>query len=317
MVVRGTCLWTCLWIGILRSKNLQAQFKVETVAFLPWTKLWVTVTPVEMSPVAMSHSSFDVYWSFWYMSGLFFVCLDLSSVSFHMKIPLINIPRWWSLRSAPRGVWRTWRFWGLMGAEDVGGWWPRARDQHVVARLHLDFEECQRTSDITISAHVRIIKYLSTAKAVFYMFYLWFKDLGLYCWLRFLFKNQLVQWMVHQPVAYETRWMIVLFHIKPPVVLTGCTINSRLSRNIYIYIWTKRVRCTSNFKQEISGNHGMTQVHDGSWHSTTTIMAWKGCIVPSKYKVLWYGVSSSHVEFLMWKWNTSYLPKTRDPITLC
>lgn len=101
--------------------------------------------------------------------------------------------------------------------------------------LHLDFEACQRTSDITISAHVRIIKYLSTAKAVFYMFYFWFKDLGLYFWLRFLFKNQLVQWMVHQPVACETRWMIVLFNIKPPVVLTGCTINSRLSRNIYIY----------------------------------------------------------------------------------
>ena len=98
--------------------------------------------------------------------------------------------------------------------------------------LRLDFEECQRTSDIAISAHVRIIKYLSTAKAVFYMFYFWFKILGLHFWLRFLFKNQLVQWMVHQPVAYETRWMIVLFNIKPPVVLTGCTINSRLRRNI-------------------------------------------------------------------------------------
>lgn len=96
MVVWGTCLWTCLWIGILRSKHLQAQFKVETVAFRPWTKLWVTVTPVEMSPVAMSHSSFDVYWSFWYMFVSLFVYLDLSSICVTIWK---SQPRWWRLRS--------------------------------------------------------------------------------------------------------------------------------------------------------------------------------------------------------------------------
>lgn len=243
MVVWGTCLWTCLWIGIPRSKHLQAQFKVETVAFLPWSKLWVTVTPVEMSPVAMSHSSFEFFWCVLSIDP-FDTCLFHSLLSCfeqhlcnHMKIPASMVPPPIVCSSlsgpGPGEEFEEHEGFEVLWAQKMLG--ADGQEQEIsmllLDWLHLDFEACQRTSDITISAHVRIIKYLSTAKAVFYMFYFWFKDLGLYFWLRFL-KNQLVQWMVHQPVAYETRWIIVLFNINPPVVLTGCTINSRLRRNI-------------------------------------------------------------------------------------
>ena len=137
----------------------------------------------------MSHSSFDVHWSFWYMFVSFFVCLDLSSnLCNHMKIPTSMVT---PSGPGPGEEFEEHEGFEVLWAQKMLG--ADGQEQEIsmllLDWLHLDFGECQRTSDITISARVRIIEYLSTAKAVFYIFYFLFKDLGLYCWLRFLFKK--------------------------------------------------------------------------------------------------------------------------------
>lgn len=122
-------------------------YRLKLLLFLPWTAAMSYCDSYRNEP-----SCYESQFFWCVLTLLIHVCFllcfswfEFSHVCNHISNPNLD-----ENPGARRGVWRTWRFWGLMGAEDVGGWWPRARDQHVVARLHLDFEECQRTSDIKI-----------------------------------------------------------------------------------------------------------------------------------------------------------------------